>query len=109
MRRGITAPAYTVSVALEAFEELKYGESRARVAVYVAVANDQLVVRERRLSVEVPVVKGSQGPEVALVTAFGRALNDVALSVRQEVRAVAAQQLEDASRVSELNGPAVVE
>lgn len=104
MRRGITNPAYTVSVELEAFEELKYGARRARVAVYVAIADEHVVVRERRLSVEVPVTENNEGPEVALVAAFGRALNDIALSVRQEVRGVAAEQREDVSRVSEVDG-----
>jgi ABC-type uncharacterized transport system auxiliary subunit len=102
MRRGITDPAYTISVELEAFEELKYGTRRARVAIYVSIADEHVVVREGRLSAEVPVIKSEQGPEVALVSAFGRALNDIALAVRQKVRAVAAEQREEASRLSDL-------
>jgi ABC-type uncharacterized transport system auxiliary subunit len=101
MRRGLTDPAYTITVALEAFEELRYGEPRARVAVYVAIADAQMVVRERRLIVDAPVTRGSEGREIALVEAFGKALNDVAASVRQEVRSVAAEQREPLSRVSE--------
>lgn len=106
MRRGITNPTYTVSVELEAFEELKYGARRARVAVYVGIADEQVVVRERRLSVDVPVPESSQEPELALVAAFGRALNDIALAVRQEVRAVAAEQREGETRVSGIDGSA---
>lgn len=109
MRRGITDPTYTVSVELEAFEELKYGERRARVAVYVAIADEHWVIRERRLVIDVPVAQGGGEPEVALVQAFGRALNDVALSVRSEVRAVVAAQLEDIARVSGLRGAPVQE
>lgn len=109
MRRGITEPALTVSVELQAFEELKYGQPRARVAVYVAIADENLVIRERRLIADVPVVNGKEEPEVALVTAFGRALNDVAASVRDEVRAVAAQQRADISQISRLDAAAPVE
>jgi ABC-type uncharacterized transport system auxiliary subunit len=101
MRRGLVDPTYTITVELEAFEELRYGDSRARVAVYVAIADAQMVLRERRLIVDAPVTRGTQGREVALVEAFGRALNEVAASVRQEVRSVAAEQREEASRVSE--------
>src|SRR5690606_6666609 len=89
-RRGTTEPAATVSVEPQAFDRLTYGQPRARVAVYVAIADENLVIRERRLIADVRVVNGKEEPEVALVTAFGRALNDVAASVRDEVRAVAA-------------------
>lgn len=109
MRRGITDPAYTVNVELQAFEELKYGQPRARVAVYVAIADQQVVVRERRLVVDVPVTANKEGPEVALVAAFGHALNEVANAVRLELRAVAAEQREGASHVTQLSTPTVAE
>lgn len=103
MRRGLTDWMYTLGIELEAFEELKYGEHRALVGIYLSVADERVVLRERRLVVEIPVAQNPSEPEVALANAFGRALSDIAGLVRQEVRAVAAQQTEETSRVSEVD------
>lgn len=103
MRRGLTDWTYTLGIELEAFEELKYGQHRALVGIYLSVADERVVLRERRLVVEIPVAQNRDEPEVALANAFGRALSDIAGLVRQEVQAVAARQVEETSRVSEVD------
>lgn len=103
VRRGLTDWNYTLGIKLEAFEELKYGEHRALVGIYLSIADERMVIRERRLVVEIPITQNSAEPEVALANAFGRALSDIAGLVRQEVRSVAARHVEETSRVSEVD------
>ncbi len=103
MRRGLTDWRYTLGIELEAFEELKYGTHRAIVGIYLSVADERMVLRERRLVVETPVAADAGEPEVALANAFGRALSDIAELVRREVRSVAAQQVQEAPQVSEVD------
>lgn len=100
MRRGVSDGMYTLSVALDSFEELKYGSPRVLVSVYVSIANDRLIAQERRLKAEVAVIGNRD--EVALTQAFGQALQDVAEQVRREVKELAAKDVRDAARLSEL-------
>jgi ABC-type uncharacterized transport system auxiliary subunit len=103
MRRGVSDGMYTLNVALDSFEELKYGKPRVRVSVYVSIANDRLIAQERRLGAEVPV---SGNDEVALAEAFGKALQNVAEQVRREVKELAMRDIRDAARLSELQATA---
>jgi ABC-type uncharacterized transport system auxiliary subunit len=91
LRRGLNAGTYSVEAVLEAFEELKYEQPRVRMVTRVWVANDSVVLRERRFSIEQAIAKDASRPaQAAVAVAFTRAIARTAELIRSEVHSVTA-------------------
>jgi cholesterol transport system auxiliary component len=83
LRRVVSGAAPTLDVELVEFEELRYGDSRARVALLFSLRDDRTALIERRIVVEQPIAAGDpkEAPvrvAVALSNALSQAVSDVA-------------------------------
>lgn len=82
LRRVVSGAAPTLEVELTSFDELTFGQRRARLAVHVVLEDERNALLEREIVVEEPVgsESGSELPD-AMSRALRRAVHEVALGV----------------------------
>jgi cholesterol transport system auxiliary component len=92
LRRIVSGEAPTLDVELVDFEELRYGENRARVTLRFTLNDTKSALIERAVSVERPVASGDakQAPlrvAVAISNALSQAVSQLADEVGRELQA----------------------